>query len=156
MARFSRRIAPWACVRLSMRVSKSAAAVFAAMVSLTGLALGQNPSARMRRRRALRKQESRALNVTPREPSVLSGSVVDPNGGAVPGATVTIINVEEQGDKTTTTNETGRFKFASIAWNYSTSQIEANGFKSLQIMTVSSQQTRSLTSKVSSRYRTST
>ena len=121
---------------LRMRVSKRVAAVFAAMVSLTGLTLGQNPSSKDEKTSCTPQTRITRADVTPRQPGGLSGSVVDPVGGAVPGAIVTITNVESKEIKATTTSETGRFEFASLTGTYNIT-IEAHGFMSLQIMDIS-------------------
>ena len=61
---------------------------------------------------------------------------MDPNGGVIPGAKVTVTNAEAKERRQTYTNEDGRFEFASLAdGNYSIT-IQLTGFKSLQIKNV--------------------
>jgi hypothetical protein len=59
----------------------------------------------------------------------LKGTVVDPNGAVVPGATVTAHNDETGSDATVTTNGEGGFYFARLAPGKYTISVEGSGFK---------------------------
>jgi len=66
----------------------------------------------------------------------LSGTVMDPNRGLLPGARVIVVNAEAKEMGQTYTNDAGRFEFASLAaGNYSIT-VQLTGFKSLQIKNV--------------------
>src|SRR5580765_5362947 len=59
----------------------------------------------------------------------ISGSVVDPNGAAVPGATVTITNIGTGQKTTVTTSEAGSFNVQSLDPVVYNVLVEAKGFK---------------------------
>jgi outer membrane receptor protein involved in Fe transport len=59
----------------------------------------------------------------------ISGTVIDPNGAAVPGATVTVTNLGTNQSSTVTTSESGAFSVSSLdPVSYSVT-VEAPGFK---------------------------
>ncbi|HEX8138068.1 MAG TPA: TonB-dependent receptor [Pyrinomonadaceae bacterium] len=59
----------------------------------------------------------------------ISGTVIDPNGAAVPGATVTITNVGTNQATTVTTTESGAFTVTSLDPVAYSVTVEAQGFK---------------------------
>jgi len=59
----------------------------------------------------------------------VSGTIVDQNNAAVPGATVTIINPETGFTRTVTTNDEGKFNFLSIPPATYRVEVEATNFK---------------------------
>lgn len=123
---------------LRLRVSKRAAAVFAAIASLSGAAFGQNPSAKDDQTACTPQTRITRTDVSPQQTAnVLSGNVLDPARGAVPGAKVTLLDAENQAIKTTTTNDAGRFEFASLTGGNYSVIIEATGFKSFQLKNIS-------------------
>src|ERR671921_641744 len=58
----------------------------------------------------------------------LAGSVTDPNGAALPGATVEIKNVETNVANTATTNEEGNYSFPLLNPGKYTLTVTAQGF----------------------------
>jgi Carboxypeptidase regulatory-like domain/TonB-dependent Receptor Plug Domain len=62
----------------------------------------------------------------------ISGTVTDPNGGIIPGATVTIISEKTNDVRTLTTNEEGRFNFTSVQPGAYTIKVERDGFQTLE------------------------
>src|SRR5215471_21037702 len=62
----------------------------------------------------------------------VSGTVIDPNGANVPGATVTLTNDQTNDKREQPTNESGRFRFASVQPGVYTLRIEHAGFETLQ------------------------
>ena len=62
--------------------------------------------------------------------SSLSGVVTDPSGAVVPGATVEIHNPVSQFDRSTTTDNAGRFIFSNIPFNPYHLTVTATGFAS--------------------------
>ncbi|HEV8168482.1 MAG TPA: carboxypeptidase-like regulatory domain-containing protein, partial [Pyrinomonadaceae bacterium] len=62
----------------------------------------------------------------------VSGTVTDPNGAAVPGATVKLINQATKIEVETTTNEDGYFNFVNVNPAMYTLRVEVQGFKGLQ------------------------
>jgi hypothetical protein len=61
----------------------------------------------------------------------ISGSVTDPNGAIVAGATVTLVNDQNKATRTVPTNESGRFSFAALQPGTYTLKVEHTGFQSL-------------------------
>src|SRR5215471_6829150 len=59
----------------------------------------------------------------------ISGAVVDPNGAAVPGATVTVTNLGTGQKVTVTTGESGAFTVQSLEPVLYSVLVEAKGFK---------------------------
>ncbi len=62
----------------------------------------------------------------------VSGTVTDPNGAAVPGATVKLINQATKIEVETTSNEDGYFNFVNVNPAMYTLRVEVAGFKGLQ------------------------
>ncbi|HYJ45329.1 MAG TPA: carboxypeptidase-like regulatory domain-containing protein, partial [Pyrinomonadaceae bacterium] len=59
----------------------------------------------------------------------ISGTVIDANGAAVPGATVTVTNLGTNQTSTATTSESGAFSVASLDPVTYSVTVEAQGFK---------------------------
>src|SRR5215204_5274087 len=62
----------------------------------------------------------------------VSGTVTDPNGAAVPGATVKLINQATKIEIETTTNDDGYFNFVNVNPAMYTLRVEVQGFKGVQ------------------------
>ncbi len=61
----------------------------------------------------------------------IAGSVLDPSGAAVPGATVTLSNLDTGAKQTATTSSTGAYRFALLnPGNYSIG-VSATGFQAV-------------------------
>src|SRR5438067_11737589 len=58
----------------------------------------------------------------------VTGKVTDPNGAIVPGATVTIKNVETNVENSVTTNEDGSYSFPLLQPGHYTLTVTAQGF----------------------------
>ncbi len=61
--------------------------------------------------------------------SSVRGSIKDPQGAVVAGATVTLSNAETNFNRTTTSNDSGQFAFEAIQPGVYTVTVEAKGFK---------------------------
>lgn len=61
--------------------------------------------------------------------STVNGTVVDPQGNVVPGATATLANIAKNFTRTQTTNDNGRFSFTLIPPGAYQLTIEGKGFK---------------------------
>jgi len=59
----------------------------------------------------------------------VNGTVTDPNGAAVPGAMVKLINQATKGESEATTNQSGYFTFVNLKPASYTLMVEAKGFK---------------------------
>src|SRR5689334_12619998 len=62
----------------------------------------------------------------------VSGTVTDPNGAAVPGASVKLINQATKIEAATTTNDDGYFNFVNVNPALYTLRVEVRGFKGVQ------------------------
>src|SRR6185369_12120264 len=62
----------------------------------------------------------------------VSGTVTDPNGAAVPGASVKLINQATKIESATTSNEDGYFNFVNVNPAMYTLRVEVQGFKGVQ------------------------
>src|SRR2546422_4144769 len=62
----------------------------------------------------------------------VNGTVTDPNGAAVPGATLKLINQATKGETEVTTNQSGYFTFVNVKPAAYTLSVEAPGFKRAQ------------------------
>jgi len=60
------------------------------------------------------------------------GTVTDPSGAVIPGATVHITNTVSGLDRTVTTDSTGQFVFTNIPFNPYELSVSANGFSALK------------------------
>lgn len=58
----------------------------------------------------------------------LRGAVTDPSNAAIPNATVHLINVDTNLERTTTTDQQGSYVFSEIQPGHYTLQVDANGF----------------------------
>jgi hypothetical protein len=62
--------------------------------------------------------------------TVVTGTVADPTGAVIPGATVTIHNPVSQYERSTTTDATGNFNFQNVPFNPYHMSVSAQGFAS--------------------------
>lgn len=62
----------------------------------------------------------------------ISGTVTDPSGGALVGATVTLVNEKTRESRNVNTNEDGRFSFAAVQPGVYTVRVEQQGFQTLE------------------------
>ena len=122
---------------LRRRVAKRTAAIFAAIVSLSGVALGQHGAAKNGKTGCTPQTKITRTDATsdPHE-KVLSGTVVDPMGAVIPGAKVKLINPKVKETRETSTNDEGRFEFTPIAPGDYSITIASSGFKTLEIRNV--------------------
>src|SRR5260370_14845316 len=69
--------------------------------------------------------------------SAIAGSVADPAGAAIPGATVTVTNIENGLKRSVKTDDAGRFSFPQLKPGTYSVKAEANRFEAQQNNTVS-------------------
>lgn len=128
---------------LRRRVAKRTAAVFAAMLSLSGAAFGQHGASKNAKNgqdgktRGISQTKVMRTDATsaPHE-KVLSGTVVDPMGAVIPRTKVILINPKTKETWKTSTNDDGGFEFNPIAPGDYSITIESSGFKNLKITDV--------------------
>lgn len=117
---------------LRRRVAKRTAAIFAAMLSLSAVVLGQTGSSK--KTSCTPQTKITHTKTTPDiKDKVLAGTVLDPMGAVIPAAKVKLLSAESKVLGQTLSNDEGRFNFGSIEpGNYSVA-IEFPGFKTLKI-----------------------
>ena len=71
--------------------------------------------------------------------SSVTGTVVDPQGNSIPGATITLTNVQRNFTRTQATTENGSFAFSLIPPGDYQIEAEAKGFKKGVLTNVSAQ-----------------
>src|SRR5689334_79965 len=81
--------------------------------------------------------------------SSVDGTVVDPQGNVIPGATVTLTNAQKNFTRTQTTTDNGSFAFTLIPPGQYTVVAEAQGFKKAILSDVSAQVAKATTLTVS-------
>src|ERR1700680_2017803 len=69
--------------------------------------------------------------------SAIAGSVTDPTGAAIPGATVTLTSVENGLKRSVKTDDSGRFSFPQLKPGTYSVKVEADRFEAQQNNTVS-------------------
>jgi hypothetical protein len=119
---------------LRKRASRRAAAAFATLLGLGSAIFGQSTSQKDPKSSCTPQVRITRTKPTPdSQVNILSGTVVDPNGGAIPAAKVLITNTASGQISSFTVGDDGKFSFASLAdGNYSLS-VEAKFFKPLKI-----------------------
>jgi hypothetical protein len=118
-----------------MRVSKRAAAIFAAIVSLSAAAFGQVPSGRDKATGPPQTKIT-GTNVPNQAGTSLSGTVVDIAGAVIPNAKITIIDLRTNEITKTVTNDEGRFKLDDLAEGIYSIKIESQGFQAYNVSDV--------------------
>jgi hypothetical protein len=123
---------------LRLRVSKRAAAVFAAIVSLAGAAFGQQASGQASNQEAKtgctpQVKIARTSAASDPKARIVSGTVVDPAGAAIPGAKVVMKSIATKQIWETGTTDEGRFEFGPVPDGDYSIAVELLYFKSLEI-----------------------
>lgn len=122
---------------LRMRVSKKAAAVFAALVSISSAAFGQQSSAKQEKTSCVPQMKITSKTApSDQAESSVAGTVLDMAGAVVPGARVLLARSGTPEAMNSTTNEEGQFQLGSLAAGSYSLKIEAIGFKTVVIENV--------------------
>lgn len=122
---------------LRIRVSKRAAAVFAALVGISSAAFGQQGSAKQEKTTCTPQMKITSTKAPiDQDTTSVAGMVLDPGGAVIRNATVSIKKTGTEETRNATTTDEGVFQFESLAdGNYSL-KIERIGFKNLIIENV--------------------
>jgi Carboxypeptidase regulatory-like domain len=123
---------PVGLAAIRRRVSRIAGAIFATIVGLCSVVLGQKPSEKDKG--ACRRQVTISRSDSQTEAGVISGTILDPNGATIPGAVITVTSNEKNGPTIETKSDAdGSFKVATLpAGSYQLKVVVAS-FKSLVI-----------------------
>ena len=121
---------------LRRRVAKRGAAILAAIVSLSGAVIGQQSSSKDRKS-SCSPQTRITLTKINSNPSAkaLSGTVLDQAGILIPGAKVTVTNIETKEIQKISTNDAGSFELTVAPGSYSIA-IDLTGRKCLNVKSV--------------------
>ena len=123
---------------ITRRASSFAAGAFGAFVALGATALAQSPSPDAGREVVLGRIAARADAEAAR--ASLTGTVLDPNGALVKGASVMIMNTKTYQILTATTNDEGVYHFDSLAPGTYFVEFKAEGFDAERFEKVELQQ----------------
>lgn len=128
---------------LRRRVATRAAAIFAAILSLSAAAFGQQPGGKHGKSSCTPQTRITRTDATS-DPTAksLSGHVLDPSGATIRDAKVTATNAATKAIVNTSTDDEGRFGFASIQGGRYSIRIEVIGFKALEITEVTIDQNK--------------
>ena len=112
--------------RITRRASKAAAGAFGAIVALSSTALAQTNG-------PADAQKAAATRVMPRTSAALTGTILDPNGALVVGASVTVTNKETGEVITVKTDAEGVYLFELIPAGTYRVEFGAEGFASKSV-----------------------
>lgn len=112
---------------LRRRVAKRTAAIFAAVVSLSGAAFGQESSAQDKPSVRLHTKITRK-HIPDLEGTSLAITVTDVMGAAISGAKILITNLDTKETTNAATNDEGRFEMSSLAEGNYSFKVESPGF----------------------------
>ena len=120
---------------IRLRVAKVAGAVIAAIISICSSVAGQRPS---KDKSSCQQQVriTRKVAVSAIDEGAVAGVVFDPNGAVVVGAKITISNQKTKASRETVSDDEGRFKFANLAPVSYDLTLTQNGFKKLELKSV--------------------
>jgi hypothetical protein len=111
---------------LRRRISRRAAAVFALIGTIAGVAAGQ------KRKHWPREEQVKVAQTvidSDCDEAELTGLVLDPNGAVIPGALVKLLNRSTHELRQTYSRDEGKFKFSALAPGRYSIQIVAVGFE---------------------------
>lgn len=117
---------------LRRRMARTAAAVFALIPTLSAVVSGQTVKSR-KDSCTTQTRITRRNIVSSSGETLLTGTVVDPIGAIVAGATVTLQNVRTKETQKTISTDEGRFQFVRMAPSEYSIQIESPGFGEYRI-----------------------
>ena len=121
---------------LRQRMTRRAAAVVAAVVSIGSAAFGQRPAKQTPGESCTPQISITHTKFQSAQDAVLSARILDPAGAAIPKAKVQITNNRTRQIQTSSSNDDGRFQFQSLAEGEYSLKIDASGFKSHKLTTV--------------------
>ena len=114
------------------RVARITSAVFATIVGLYSLVLGQKLS--QKDKHACRQQVTVSRSDSQTAPGQISGKILDPMGATIPGAAITLIsNDKNAAISETKTDPDGSFKISALPAGSYRLKVQAAPFKSLVI-----------------------
>jgi hypothetical protein len=114
------------------RVARIAGAVFATIVGLCSMAVGQKPS--QKDKNDCRQQVAVSRSDLQTEPGQISGKILDPMGATIPGAAITLTSSDQNAPIIETKSDAdGSFKISALLAGSYRLKVQAAPFKSLVI-----------------------
>jgi hypothetical protein len=114
------------------RLARIAGAVFATIVGLCAVAVGQKPS--QKDKSNCRQQVTVSRSDSQTGPGQISGKVLDPMGASIPGATITLLSSDKNAPMSETKSDAdGSFKISALPAGSYRLKVQAASFKSLVI-----------------------
>jgi hypothetical protein len=120
---------------LKRRVAKRTAAIFAALVSLSGVALGQESSGKDKSSESAQTKITRT-NIPDQTGTSLSVTVTDVMWAVIPDAKILITDLRTNDTTNAATNNEGRFEIGSLAEGVYSIKIESPGFIAYTVSSV--------------------
>jgi Carboxypeptidase regulatory-like domain/Ankyrin repeats (3 copies)/Ankyrin repeats (many copies) len=118
--------------QIKRRVSRLAAGAFTAALGLCSSVAAQTPSTNERRAwdgvEIADPYDSARPIISGSGSATLKGTITDPNGAVIPGATMTLVNEKTAQEQTTITNSDGAYQFQYLEAGTYTLKSEATGF----------------------------
>ncbi len=111
--------------QIGRRVSRLASGAFSATLSVS--AVFAEPASNIRGDNGVVSQVMDQRNLVANGGSI-TGTVMDPNGAVIQGASVVLINPQTQSETTGTTNDNGVFRFDGLAPGYYSLKVTSPGF----------------------------
>jgi hypothetical protein len=109
-------------------------AVFAAIAGMCSAAFGQTPHPQDKASSSSQVKISK--RDTPQDGGVVSGTVLDPNGAVIAGATVLLTDSTSRKNSKVTTTDDGKFQFGPLVQGDYTVTINCSGFSSFTVKEV--------------------
>ena len=123
--------------KIGRRTSKIAASAFSAAIGLSG-AMAANAGPKQHSNFYSNAVTTRDLKETALNGGTgsLRGVIFDPNGAAIPGATVTLINLETKQIVSASANGEGEYTFNNLAVGIYSMKVEASGFAATEVTSI--------------------
>ena len=115
------------------RLARTAGAVFATIVALSSVVLGQKPS----KNDSCKQQVTISRKNSDVDGGLVTGTILDPNGAVVPGARIKITEPKAKKSLTVTSNDEGVFGIGGVGPGVYDIAVESPGFEKLLVTRVS-------------------
>ena len=111
--------------QIGRRVSRLASGAFGATLSVSAVFAAPAPAVHGDNGAVI--QQIKSMTFIANSAS-LTGTVIDPNAAVIVGASIILTNVQARWELTTTTDDTGKFRFDSLAPGYYNLKVTSPGF----------------------------
>lgn len=118
------------------RVAKVAGAVFATIMSLAASVAGQKPNSKDKSSCQQQVMITKPAPDAKQEAGSISGTVLDPNGAAIPGVKIRVARKTGEAVTTSATDDKGSFRVRGLKSDVYELSLESKGFTSLKIVEI--------------------